>query len=200
MMIIDNRSEISLKHWYKLRDSSSNCNWISRHDKSQCKSGTKKFGIQSEVNSSSYLRRLAKIGTILIKNYHRQVLNFWIRSRNQNETGRKAHQESAHVKIENWNFVITFFDIWGDNSEALGTQSSNWQCCVLYWRVLKRLQWPIAAKRPELCKVNNWLLHHKNTTAHRSVKTMKFVAYHQMTIFEHTANSSDLARMISTCA
>ncbi len=71
---------------------------------------------------------------------------------------------------------------------------------VQYIEMLKQLGWAIAAKRPELWKVNNWLLHRDNVPAYCSVKTLKFLAYHQTTFLEQPAYSPVIwLRMIFSC-
>ncbi len=109
----------------------------------------------------------------------------WSR-RGWKKSTRRRHASRSKTK----NLVIMFFDISGRILKHWVPRSQTVNV-VYYIAVLKQLQQ--AAKRPELGTVNNWLLLHDNVPEHCLVKILNFLAYHQTTILEHTAYSSDLA-------
>jgi transposase len=54
--------------------------------------------------------------------------------------------------------------------------------------LIEKVQW----KRPELWHNHNWLLHHNNAPAHKSLKTTEFVTNNDMVIVPHPPYSLDL--------
>jgi hypothetical protein len=60
---------------------------------------------------------------------------------------------------------------------------------VMFWRPLRKC----GAKKPELWRNHNWLLHHDNAPVHTSLKSTQFVTNNNMVIVPHPPYSPNLA-------
>ncbi len=114
-------------------------------------------------------------------------------SKGWNRLGEKHIKKERVSKCKIKNLVIAFFDIRGITPKHWVPRGQTINA-VYYIKVLKQLWRAIAAKIPELWKANNWLLHNHNAPAHHSVKTWKFLAYHQTTILKRPTYSLDFTQ------
>jgi transposase len=71
--------------------------------------------------------------------------------------------------------------------QTLKIVNSDFYCDVL------RRERKCEKKRLELWQNHNWLLHHDNAPAHKSLKTTEFVTNNNMVIVPHPPYSLDLA-------
>jgi histone-lysine N-methyltransferase SETMAR len=62
-----------------------------------------------------------------------------------------------------------------------------------YKTVLQHLRDTVRRHRPEKWRSGNWILHHDNVPAHRSVTTNEFLAKHKIPSLPHPPYSPDLA-------
>jgi hypothetical protein len=62
-----------------------------------------------------------------------------------------------------------------------------------YCDVLRRLRGNVRRRRPELWRVQTWLLNHHNAPSHPSVFTQHFLAKHKMSVILRRPYSPDLA-------
>lgn len=63
----------------------------------------------------------------------------------------------------------------------------------MYVDILKRLREAVRQKRPELWGAKNWILHHDNAPAHRSLLVGQYLAKHQLPVLPQPPYSPDLA-------
>jgi len=101
---------------------------------------------------------------------------------------KKAQQVKSNVKT----MLIAFFDIDGlvHHEYVPRGQTVNEE---LYKTVLQRLRNTVRRHRPEKWRPSNWILHHDNAPAHRTVTTNKFLAKHNIPSLPHPPYSPDLA-------
>jgi histone-lysine N-methyltransferase SETMAR len=59
--------------------------------------------------------------------------------------------------------------------------------------VLERLRDAVRRHRPEKWRSGNWILHHDNAPAHRTVTTNEFLTKHNLSSLPHPPHSPDLA-------
>lgn len=62
-----------------------------------------------------------------------------------------------------------------------------------YVEILKRLKERIFRMRSDLTRMNSWILHHDNTTAHTSLVVRKFLPKNLITLINRSFYSLDLA-------
>jgi len=63
----------------------------------------------------------------------------------------------------------------------------------MYIEVLRRLTDEVGRKRPEKWRTIGWFLIHENTSAHRSVLVLDFLAKNKVSTLDHCPHSPDLA-------
>jgi histone-lysine N-methyltransferase SETMAR len=89
--------------------------------------------------------------------------------------------------------LITFFDF---NCNKFTLNKFRNACQTVdqahYVEILKRLYEAVRTNRPELWP-NDWILHHENSPAHKTLSIKQFMAQKSITEMEHPPYSPDLA-------